>query len=171
VIYQVGVYSPRGYADTISKSMKNILPCTTIWSDLSQQEVKLEGDVQLLFFDLEEGKIEVIPFCIMDVLEQMSGKTLLLFITCTQPFSEGLKQQIERSLLPFIPDACDYRGMFLCAAEYSEETFAKLERAHALHPEHEGIGLWLEQCRQCQGHPNEEDLSAAWDFAIEQLHL
>ena len=114
-------------------------------------------------------KNEAIPIDVMNVLEELEGKTIMFFVTASVEPTDEMVASIERKLDPFLPMDCDYRGLYLCRGQVSDSTIEKLEGILQEQPDNEKVQFALDMCKKTKGHPNNEDISAAYRFIKENL--
>ena len=93
----------------------------------------------------------------MDVLENLEGKTILCCVTCGMTLHES-KDSIEHNLLPFIPDECDYRGMFFCPGQIPASVMDTVQTALDENPENQQAKTMLEAFQHSMNHPDTDDL-------------
>ena len=107
----------------------------------------------------------------MELLDQLEEKTVLIFATCPFQADQNAKDQLERSLQPFLPDSCDYRGLYLCTGEASQQLLSKLQTVCQQNPEDQRASTLLENCKASAGHPDEDDIMQACLFVTKELEL
>ena len=93
----------------------------------------------------------------MDVLENLEGKTILCCVTCGMALRES-KDSIEHNLLPFLPDECDYRGLFFCPGQIPASVMETVQTALDENPENQQAKVMLEAFQHSMNHPDTEDL-------------
>lgn len=99
------------------------------------------------------------------------GKTILLFATCGMEPTEEYRKALERGIEAFLPDECDYRGMFLCQGAIPEEGVTMLRDHMKKTGETEKLQQLDELFTRSQAHPDLQDLDAAARFVKEVLQL
>ncbi len=167
--YEVAYISGSGNTEKLAHGIADSLPHRdTFVTDLSCEEITEKADVYLIGFGLRK---DAIPFRIMDTLEKLEGKTILLFVTASvNPTDEHIKE-IERRLNPFMPCEYDYKGIYLCPGQVSDETLNKLSSLLEHEPENEKAMAAMENCKKTLGHPNQEDITDACNFIRNKLNL
>lgn len=70
-----------------------------------------------------------------------------------------------------MPIECEYKGLYLCPGQVSDEKFEQLLTLHSQQPDNKQINEALELCKQTFGRPNQEDIDDACDFAREKLDI
>ncbi len=136
--------------------------------DLSAEEISADADVHLVGFGLKNG---VVPYPIMECLELLEGKTILFFVTCGIDPSDEYRQHIERKLAPFMPEQCDYKGMFLCPGQFPQEAMEKAQQAAAFSKNDAKAEEFLKHCREANGHPTQQDIAQACAFIQAKLTI
>lgn len=167
--YEIAYLSNSGNTATLAREIAELL-CEEEMRlvDLSYDDLAEDADVYFMGFGLNRGTV---PMKIMDGLELAEGKTVLLFATCGMEPTEEYKASVERKILPFLPDDCDYKGLFLCGGQFPEELVQKMQRVLRAQPENEQAKLFLQHHRKTCTHPNEQDLEALRDFVWKHLEI
>ncbi len=165
--YEIAYLSNTGNTAKLAKGLAAMLPREeTVLTDLSREEALGTSDLCFVGFGINR---EVIPMEIIEALERMEGKRILLFVTCGLEPTERYRASVERRLLPFLPDDCDYKGLFLCAGGFSEDMIETITRSLRKNPDNAQARTLYEAHKRSHGHPNEEDLDALWDFVQDSL--
>ena len=92
----------------------------------------------------------------MDILENLEGKTILCFVACGMALFEK-KENVEHNLLPFLPDECDYRGLFFCPGQIPSSVMDTIQEALDENPENKQAQAMLEAFQHAKNHPDAED--------------
>ncbi len=167
--YEIAYISSSGNTEKLAHGIADCLPCEdTFVTNLFCEEITKQADVYLLGFGM---KHEAIPLKIMDVLDELEGKTILFFVTAPIKPTEAHVKEVERKLEPFMPNNCDYRGLFLCLGQVSEKTLMKLRTVLEQEPDNEQAKAAYETCQQTVGHPNQKDFEDAYDFVCKKLNV
>lgn len=167
--YEVVYISQSGNTEKLAHGIADCLPHRdTYFTDLSCEDITGMADVYLLGFGMKK---EAIPLKIMEVLEELEGKTILFFVTASITPTEEHIKEIERRLEPFMPTVCDYKGLYLCSGQVSEATIQNLRTLLEQDPENEQIKEAYSVCNKTIGHPNQEDIANACDFVKEKLDI
>lgn len=135
-------------------------------TDLSCESASAGADIYLIGFDINRGTI---PMKIMDTLDAAEGKTILLFVTSGMEPTEEYKAAVERKIQPFLPDDCDYRGLFLCAAQFPDEVVQNMREVLRRDPENARAKSLMEHYQKTCGHPDVKDLADLRKFVREKL--
>lgn len=123
-------------------------------ADLDKQEISDDADVYLLVFEITQAAI---PLKIMEVLERLEGKIILCCITCGMALYEN-KDSMEQKLLPFLPDECDYRGLFFCPGQVPDNVIETVQIVLDENPENQRAKVMLEAFHHSMNHPDADDL-------------
>lgn len=167
--YEVAYISGSGNTEKLAHGIADSLPQSdTFVTDLSCEEVTEKADVYIVGFGMKK---DAIPLRIMETLERLEGKTILLFVTASVKPADALVKEIERRLDPFMPCECDYKGMYLCPGQVSEETIDKLSCLLECEPENEKALAAMDNCKNTLGHPDREDIAGACEFVRNKLDL
>jgi len=136
--------------------------------DLDAQEAPLDGDIYLVGYGVNKGTV---PLCVMDLLDNLEGKMLLLFATCGFIPEEDYCRAIERRIEPFIPEDCVYRGIFLCPGKFPQEVVDTAKQVLENAPEHPAAKRIVEEYALAEKHPNQADIDRAAKLVRHRLGL
>lgn len=165
--YEIAYLNLSGSAETMAYGIADHLPMEeTIVTDLSYESLAGRADTCIIGFDITKTTI---PFKIMDALDEAEGKRLLFCVTCGMKPSENYRAALEKELAPFLPDDCDYQGIFLCRGTFPEEMVDSAKTMLAENPDHPSAKRILQEAEESQGHPNQEDIENACRFIRERL--
>lgn len=152
--YQVAYANVYGNAEVLASWIMSILPPESAeLVNLSYRDISSDADVYLIGFEITQ---DTIPLNIMDVLEKLEGKTILCFAACGMADS-GNKERVERNLRPFLPDECDYRGLFLCPGQIPTSVIDTIQKVLDENPDNERAKAMLEGFQHSLNHPDMED--------------
>ena len=166
--FEVAYISRSGNTAAVAEKIADIIYEESVHlTDLSCESPSNDADVYLLGF----GYRGSVPVKIMDALELAEGKTLLLFVTCGMEPTEHYREFIERKITPFIPDDCDYKGLFLCPGQFQENLVLKSRDIPKRQPDNTTARRIVENARKTQGHPNSDDFEKLGAFLWENLYL
>lgn len=152
--YDVAYVSQSGNTKALARAAARMLPGRARLTDLKEEELPRDGDIYLMGYGVNRGAV---PVEIMDALEQVEGKTVGFFVTCGLEPTDAYRAAIERKVLPFLPDQCAYKGMFLCAGQFPPQLVQSARECLSRDPENAQAKALLTQHQKTQGHPNEED--------------
>lgn len=159
--YQIVYANVYGNAGTLANEIMNILPAeSTDLIDLSCQDISDDADVYLIGFEVTQ---DTLPLSIMDILENLESKTVLCFATCGMANTK-CRESIERTISTFLPDECDYRGLFFCPGQIPASVMASMQEILERNPENERARAMLEGFQHSINHPDMEDLCSLRRF-------
>ncbi len=165
--FEIAYFSKFGNSAVLAKAIANMLPAEdTKLVNLAHNEMAGGADVNFIGFDVIDGPV---PLRIIDALDLAERKAIILFTTCCMEPSENVKSSIERKVQPFIPDDCDYRGLFLCAGQPSENILENIDTQLKRQPDNLGLRAALENCQKAIGHPNKNDIAMLMKFVQSAL--
>jgi len=165
--YEIAYLSSSGNTALLARSIASILPAeNTHLTDLSLGSVSEIADVYFIGFGVNRGTV---PLKIIESLEYTEGKTVILFITSGIEPIDSYKAAIERKISPFLPDNCNYKGLFLCAGQFPDAAASKIKEMLRLQPENEQARMLWENYQKTYGHPNNRDLEDLRNFVLAVL--
>lgn len=165
--YEIAYISESGNTEKLAHGIADAFPIEeTFVTDLSCEEMTETAEIYLVCFGM---KHHAIPFKIMECLEYLDGKTIMFFVTASvDPTDEHIKE-VEQKLEPFMPEDCDYRGLYMCPGQVSEKTLNKVQEMLNNEPENEKAAAAMEHCKFTMGRPNRNDIDKAVRFINENL--
>lgn len=165
--YQIVYESQSGNTELVAQAIASCLPeSQTELVNLAVQTPTRDADVYCIGFGVH---FSLCSMKMLEFLELLNGKTILLFATCGMNPTESYHDVLERSIEPFLPDACDYRGLFLCQGAISEDGFVALKRRFENNDDEETLQRFEEFRIGTYDHPTEEDLENARAFVVQAL--
>lgn len=167
--YQISYLSPVGNCAKLAEAFEDILEDVCV-VDL-ECDNEIAGEVHLVGFEMNEVNFKAIPYEIMEFLDGVEGKTVLLFATCPFQADQVTRDQLERVILPFLPNDCDYRGLFLCSGQGTNAFLSNIRTLAQKRPEDEKVSSLLKSCQDSVGHPDEDDIMRACLFVSKELEL
>lgn len=160
--YEIIHLSKSGNTTILAEAIASMLPAEdTKITDLTLEEASGGADVSFVGFDVESGTV---PLKIMDALDYTEGKIVALFATCFLAPTEEDRVSIERRVAPFLPNECDYRGLFLCAGALPENVFDGIKKNLSAHPNHADARALLDRYENSIGHPDAQDIENLKEF-------
>lgn len=168
--YQISCFSPNGHAETLANAFCQMLPRDTRICNLEEDTVPC-ADIQLVGFDMGGTNLDAIPFRVIEYLEALEEKIIFLFATVPFQPNNVVQNRINNSVIPFLPEECDYRGLYLCAAQPSASLMQDLRTITARQPDNSRARHWLERCEKAIGHPDSLDVQKGCQFAAHVLEL
>ena len=166
--YQISYLSPKGHARKISAALYHLFTHRCCVKDLAI-DGEVSGDACLICFEFGGTNLDAIPFKVIELLEKLEGKTILLFATIPFEVNDGIRSRIEKTIRPFLPDECDYRGVCLCSAEPGAALLRDLQALAAQQPDNTKAEFWLKSCSNAVGHPDKDDIRSCCEFASRNL--
>ena len=167
--YEIAYISQSGNTEKLAHGIADRLPHhTTFVTDLATEEITQKADVYLIGFGVNKG---MVPLRVMEVLDKLHGKTSLFFVTSGLNPVKEYKELIERKLSPFMPDECDYRGLFMCPGKFPDAVLESARRMLEADADNKMAIKVLEDAELSQDHPNETDFENAYRFVKEHLGL
>ena len=165
--YQVIYESESGNTARVARAIAACLPegCTKL-VDINVQQPTLDADVYCVGFCVHHS---ICSMKMVELLELLSGKVVLLFATCGMNPTKAYRDVLERTVTSFLPDSCDYRGFFLCQGAISEHGFAALKRRFESNQDAETQRRFDEFRIDAHYHPDEKDLVAAREFVVSKI--
>lgn len=161
--YQISYLSPLGNAKKLADAFASRLPAGSYVYDISVDDVE-PAAYNILGFELNEGNFRAIPYRVMEVLDQMEGFAVAIYVTSSLKPSKAMEDQVERILLPFIPDGCDYKGLWMCAGQASSALLRNIEHLVSQKPDDSDAQAMQSSAQATINHPNEEDIRNGLDF-------
>lgn len=168
--YQISCLSPNGHAEALANAFARLLPPRTELSRLDG-EVSARAEIQLIGFEMGGTNTGAIPFRVLEYLEKLDGKIIFLFATVPFQPNEAVTNKLHSSVIPFLPDECDYRGLYLCAAQPPESLVRDLRSVIAHQSDHSRAKYWLDRCEKAKGHPDAEDIRKGCEAVRRALEL
>lgn len=155
VLYESGSGNTETIAGEIFDAIK-AAPENKLFIDLREAGGIPQADVYYVGFPVNSFNCS---FRIMEVLDQLQGKTIALFATCGLKPTEKYKEKIESAMKAWIDDNTEYLGFFMCQGKVTPEQQQKMLQAQP------DVAEALEQMfREGAQHPDAEDRKAAADF-------
>lgn len=161
--YQVCYLSPLGHTRKLADAFIDILPDDAVIVDLSTEDAEI-APYNIVGFEMNEGNFKAVPYRIMEALDQLENTAVALYVTCPFQVDKTTQDQMERAILPFLPESCDYRGLWMCSGEGSKAFITHLEKLADQRPEDESIRNMLNRAKAAVGHPNEQDIIGGYNF-------
>lgn len=136
--------------------------------NLKENEMTDEADVYFICFGMNRGSV---PYKILECAEQLSNKTVIFFVTCGLEPREKHRIEVGRKILPFLPNSCTFRGVFMCRGEFPESVLTAAEEKFFEDLDNEYAKMILEDAEMSCGHPNQFDIDNAYRVICENLGL
>lgn len=160
IIYQSESGNTRKIAETIYDSIqakeKQLI-------SLNESREVPRADVYLIGGGVHDGTLSL---DLLDCLDEIEGGKIALFLTCGFLPTDQYKERLEKAMAVWLPDEAQYLGMFLCQGAVGE---VQQKRMREKMPE--VAQKLVRMFEMGNGHPDEEDMEKAREFArcIEKL--
>jgi len=109
--YQVVYYSETGNTESVAKAIFEQLPGESKDIQRLSEYQDTEADLYFLGFWIYHGAASI---QFLDFLATLEGKKIALFATCGMGNTEEDYKKIERQILAWIPETCEYVGLYMC---------------------------------------------------------
>lgn len=165
--YEIAFVSLSGNTEKLAHGIADKMPVSeTIVTDLSHEELSAVADIYLFGFGVNKGTM---PLKIMEALDELHGKKIMFFMTCGMEPEKEYCDTVEKKLLPFLPDDCDYRGMFMCQGRFPDNVLQAAKRKLEEEPDNKYANKIILDDELSNNHPNETDYEKAYRFIMEHL--
>lgn len=136
--------------------------------NLKEEEFTDEAEVYFICFGMNKGAV---PYKILECVEKLENKTVMFLVTCGLEPREKHRVEIGRKILPFLPNSCTFRGIFMCRGEFPESVLTAAEEKIFENCENEYARVVLEDAQMSCGHPNQTDIDNAYCVIKNNLGL
>lgn len=109
--YQVVYYSETGNTEKIAKTIFEEIPGDDKDIQRLSEYIYKDADTYFLGFWIKRGAPSM-EF--LDFLSSLEGKSIALFATCGMGNTDAYYKKIERQVQAWLPENCDYKGLFIC---------------------------------------------------------
>lgn len=165
--YEIAYVSLSGNTEKIAHGIADRFPVKdTIVTDLTHEKMSKKADVYLLGFGVNKGTM---PLKIMEALEELHGKKIMFFITCGMEPEKQYRDMIESKITPFLPEDCDYRGMFMCQGKFPDNVLAAAKKKLQEEPGNKYAEQIILDDELSNTHPNETDYDHAYKYILEHI--
>lgn len=161
--YQVGYLDTYGNAEKLAWAAADMLSLPEEVTDLSSETLDQTADVYMIAFEMNKTTVPLSVMEVMDTLEYFDGKALLLLVACTSGLAEQ-PQSIERKIIPFLPDQCEYLGTFVCPGQVPADKIQELKLLTEAQPDNTQAVALLKYYQETQGRPDEDDYTNLREF-------
>ncbi len=164
---ELDVFSSNTQMQRITDALRELLEDERICTaDIGTDEPMIDADVHLVCFDIRK---HACPFLVIEWIERLEGKEILLIGFSALGGIEGYPRRIESQILPFLPDDCDYKGMYLCPSTMNDEELAYLEKQMVQNGKRENISKIHQMYEDSLSHPDEGDILEVVQYVREKL--
>lgn len=166
---QIAYYSRTGNSATLAHGIaKSIHHSDISLVNLNDEAISRDASMYVLCFGMTKGEI---PIHIIDALDRMEGKDILLMVTCGKEPTDEYRRYIMRRIEPFLPETGECLDVFLCRGAFPEEVYNHITEKHQEAPDNDRLQQAMLDCQNACGHPNQNDINAATDFLKKHLRL
>jgi len=167
--YQVIYESETGNTERVARAIAECFHAEDVrLVDMKTQTPDRDADVYCIGFGVRHSTCSM---RLLEFLELLNGKTILLFATCGMNPTNAYHDVLERNLEPFLPENCDYRGLYLCQGSLSDAAYAAIMRRFENNDDEETMQRLEEFRIGTYSHPDESDLENARKFVEQALDL
>lgn len=167
--YQVIFKSQSGNTEMVARAIMQTLPQNDAQLvNMATQQPTMDAEIYFVGFGVYHGTC---PLEVLELLEMLEGKKILLFGTCGIEPTEKYCSHIERTIETFMPDNCDYLGMYLCQGAMAPSAKDAIVQMNKQIKEDVRIRAVEQAYQQSQSHPDAIDLENASRFAENVLNI
>lgn len=159
--YMVLYSSKTGNTKKIATEIFSALPGMSKDMQSIEEYRGKDADIFFIGFWVNRGTCEM---SIIDVMSELHGKKIALFGTCGMGSNTGYYRSIEQKVNVWIPDDCEYLGIFLCQGKMPMQVRESYEIAMEDPRQEACRKRLLHNFDEALFHPNEEDLANARAF-------
>lgn len=160
--YEIVYVSKTGSTEKVASALAEALPrnqCRVVNFDNTKPSD--DADVYLIGFGVNKGTC---PYRLLAWMEELEGKKIMLFATGGLAAFQGYQRKLEAIVTSFLPEDCEFLGLFLCQGKITQEGYAYLESCLS-DPNAPNSAKNLQQLYSySQSHPDEQDLENACYF-------
>lgn len=161
--YEIAYISKSGNTEKIAYGISYALPNSdTFVTNLDEEVVTGIADVNIICFGVNSGVL--LPIDIMDTLDMLEGKTILFCVTAGFELDEKYIENIESIIIPFLPDVCNYEGLFVCQGQFPDEVIEMAKEKFEKEPENTYAKKVIKDSKISLNHPDENDIKNAVEF-------
>lgn len=167
--YQIAYVSDSGNSEKLALGIAEKFSANEIKIvNLKEDAMTDEAEVYFICFGMNKGAV---PYKILECVEELENKTVIFFVTCGLEPRDKHRVEIGKKILPFLPNSCNFRGVFMCRGEFPEEVLTAAEEKFFDDCENEYARVVLEDAQMSCGHPNQTDIDNAYCVICENLGL
>lgn len=167
--YEIDYLSRSGNTKKLADAVKKLFPIRdTEFIDLIREKPTADADTYIIVFSFNKGTV---PLKIMNMLDMLAGKIIMFLVTFGADNPSKYQSIIEQKISPFLPDNCDYRGIYLCKGAFPEDIIAAAEENLKDNPNSEYAHMVCECFRHAKEHPDINDQNNACEFVRSKLQL
>jgi flavodoxin len=167
MLYEIAYISRSGNTEKLANGIADKLPPNaSVVTNLTEENITGKADTYLLCFGVNKGTV---PIALMDALDELSEKRIMFFVTGGAEPTEEYKAAIEKKIVPFIPDDCEYCGLFMCRGKFDDKIVSAAKETLQNDPENIKAQKILECAKKAESHPDADDFDNAVKFIEENL--
>lgn len=136
------------------------------YTDLNHFDPNEDNDVFIFAFDYLKNEL---PFLIMNSLSDLEGKTIMCYVCAPMMVNAQIQATIEKRILPFLPDHCQYLGCFVCSCKYSDKYLTQVHHTLKRQPTNASARAILDHQASLESHPDSNDMQEAISFFQEKI--
>lgn len=161
--YMVLYTSRTGNTKLVAKEIFAALPGSQKdIRDIEEEGYGKEADIYFVGFCVNRGGCDV---QIMDVLSALKKKKIALFGTCGMDNHEAYFKKIEQNVRAFLPEDCEYMGIYMCQGKMQMPVRNRYEQMLADGADREKVEMMIRNFDEALLHPDSDDLRRAREFA------
>ena len=114
------LYTPgEGNTEKMAEEITKILPGGEWEKEIITLDTEIKpAELYLIGFGIRRNTL---PYPVLQLLDQLENKRVAFFASGALGGVDAYKTKIESQILSFLPDRCDYQGLFVCAGSLSRE--------------------------------------------------
>lgn len=162
MICEVVYFSKTGNTRKVAHALADAFPvgsCKLV--DIALEKPSVHADIYLIGFGVHRGAC---PYLLLEWLEELHDKKIIFFATGGLAAFQDYHKRIESLILPFLPESCEYLGMYLCEGKISQEGYAYLKSCLSKPDDSSSLQNLNKIYEHSQTHPDQQDLENACHF-------
>lgn len=149
--YEIAYVSLSGNTEKLYHGIADSLPTQeTLVTDIYHKEITKESDVHLIGFDVNKGTVSP---KMMEVLDELHDKIVMFLVTCGMEPIREYRDTVEKKLLSFLPDDCEYLGMFMCQGKLPDTVLQASRNRLSEYPVNKSVRRILKESKPSHSHP------------------
>ena len=165
--YEIAYVSLSGNTEKLAHGIADRFPIKdTIVTNLLCEKMSKKADVYLIGFGVNKGTV---PLKVIEALEILHGKRIMFFMTCGMEPEKEYRDTIENKITPFLPEDCDYRGLFICQGKFPDEVINAAKMKLEKEPDNKYAQKIILDDELSNNHPNETDYDHAYNYILEHI--
>ncbi len=165
--YEIAYLSLSGNAEKLAHGIADSLPHNqTLVTNLAHKRITSKADIYIIGFGMNKGTV---PIDIINTLDELQGKRIMFFVTCGLDPSEKHQKDVEKKLFPFMPDDCDYCGLFMCRGKIPDNVVNAIYDKLIEWGDNQSAMKILEEAALSENHPDSTDIENACAFISKHI--